>query len=129
MAEIKSREQNPISGIEYSEIIIPDEQNLGTGTFTTVLQPDAMVKTNPIISSIVNNPVFKMFVNINIVTKEATVLLGKADDSPASSREIFRLPKKINTKETHRFGAIFKDWKVKELKMNGKKLETVSSGK
>lgn len=129
MAEIKSREQNPISGIEYSEIIIPDEQNLGTGTFITALEPDAMAKTNPIISSIVNKPVFKMFVNIDIVTKETTVLLGKADDSPASSREIFKLPKDINTKETHRFDAIFKDWKVKELKMDGEELEAVSSEK
>ncbi|MEK6528410.1 MAG: hypothetical protein AABZ36_05995, partial [Nitrospirota bacterium] len=67
MAEIKSREQDPIAGIEYSEIIIPDENNMGTGTFTSVLKPDAMAKNNPLISTIVNEPVFKMFVNINIV--------------------------------------------------------------
>ncbi len=127
MAEIKSREQNPINGIEYSEIIIPDENNLGTGTFITALEPDAMAKINPIISSIVNKPVFKMFVNINCATNEVSVLLGRADDSPASSREIFKLPEKINTKETHRFDAIFNNWKVKELKMDGKPLKIHSS--
>ncbi|MEK7307471.1 MAG: hypothetical protein AAB089_00170 [Nitrospirota bacterium] len=127
MAEIKSREQDPIAGIEYSEIIIPDENNMGTGTFTSVLKPDAMAKNNPLISTIVNEPVFKMFVNINIVTEEASVLLGKADDSPASSRGIFKLPKDINTKESHRFEAIFKDWKIKGLKMNGKELGVIKA--
>jgi hypothetical protein len=127
MAEIKSCEQNPIAGIEYSEIIIPDENDLGTGTFTSVLQPDAMAKNNPLISTIVNEPVFKLFVNINIVTEEATVLLGKADDSPPLSREIFKLPKEINAKESHRFEAVFKDWKVKGLKMNGKGLKSVKT--
>lgn len=127
MAEIKNCEHDPIAGIEYSEIIIPDENNLGTGTFTSVLKPDAMAKNNPLISTIVNEPLFKMFVNINIITEEAMVLLGKADGSPASSREIFKLPKEINTKESHRFDAIFKDWKIKGLKMNGKYLGVIKA--
>ncbi len=127
MAEIKSREQNPINGIEYSEIIIPDENNLGTGTFITSLEPDAMTKINPIISSIINEPAFKLFVNINGATNEVSVLLGRADKSPPLSCEKFKLPKEINTKETHRFDAIFEDWKVTELKMDGKPLKIHSS--
>jgi hypothetical protein len=126
MAEIKSRENNPLPGINYSEIRIPDEQNLGTGTFTTVLEPDAMAKISPIVSSIVNKPVFKLLVNIHLATKEITALLGKANNTPALSREVFKMPEKINFSDKHSFKVIFKDWKIKELKMNRKRLEKVT---
>ncbi len=123
MAAIKSSEKNPVPGIDYSEIRIPDERNLGTGTFTTVLEPKAMVKMSPIISSIENKPVFKLIVNIFFSEKEVTALLGKADDTPALSRIVFKLPDEIDPSGTHRFKVIFKDWKIKELKMNRAKLE------
>jgi len=126
MAEIKNRENNPLPGIYYSEIRIPDEQNLGTGTFTTVLEPDALVKISPIVSSVVNKPVFKLLVNIHLATKEITALLGKADNSPALSREVFKIPEKINLSEKHSLKVIFKDWKIKDMKMNRGKLEKVT---
>ena len=119
MSEVKSREHKLLPGIEYSEILIFDEDNLGTGVFTTVLEPDAMSKINPILSSIINVPEFQLIVNINSAENEVTVLLGKADNSPASSREVFILPKKIDTSKTHQFDTFFKDWKITELKMNG----------
>ena len=44
MGEIKSHEENPVPGIAYSDIHIPDEDSLGTGVFTTVLHPGAFGK-------------------------------------------------------------------------------------
>ncbi len=123
MAEIKSREQNPVPGIDYSEIRIPHDQNLGTGTFTTVLEPNAMAKINPIISTIINESVFKLMVNIQLAANEVTVLLGKADKSPPLSREVFKMPEKIKLLDAHKFDIIFKDWKIKDLMMNGNSLE------
>ncbi len=125
MAEIKSREQTPIAGIEYSEIIIPDEKELGTGTFTTVLKPDAMAKISPIISTIINEPVFKLMVNILFAEKEVTVLLGKADKSPPLAREVFQLPEGIELSKVIRFDVIFGEWKIKGLEMDGKNLDMV----
>ncbi len=125
MAEIKSRDNNPVPGIDYSEIIIPDEQNLGTGAFKTVLEPGAMKKNNPIISTIVNEPVFKLMVSINLAVEEVTVLLGKADKLPPVSREIFKLPKEFNVSDVQTFDVVFKDWKVKGLELNGNSLEKV----
>ena len=125
MAEIKSRENKTLPGIEYSEIHIPDEDNLGTGVFTTVLEPNSMTKINPIISTIINVPVFKLIVNINSAENEITILLGKADNSPALSREIFILPPKFDTTKTHHFDTIFRDWKITGLKMNGDSLKRV----
>jgi hypothetical protein len=55
MSGIKSRGEKPVPGIEYSEISIPDEKKLGTGKFSTVLEPGALSRINPIISSIIND--------------------------------------------------------------------------
>lgn len=122
MSEIRNREDKPLPGIEYSEILIHDEDNLGTGVFTTVLEPKAMAKINPILSSIRNAPEFQLIVNINSAENEITVLLGKADNSPASSREVFILPEKFDNLKTHQFDTLFRDWKITELKMNGDSL-------
>jgi hypothetical protein len=127
MSEVKSREHKLLPGIEYSEILIFDEDNLGTGVFTTVLEPDAMSKINPILSSIIHEPEFQLLVNINSAENEVTVLLGKADNSPASFREVFILPEKFDNSKTHQFDTIFNDWKVVELKMNGDSLKKATS--
>ena len=127
MAEIKSRENNPARGIEYSEIYIPDEENLGTGTFTIVLEPEAIINIIPIVSSIINEPVFQLFVNINYSDDEVTALIGRADNSPPLSREVFILPKKFDVSMTLQFDTVFTDWKITELKMNGNNLEKLSS--
>jgi hypothetical protein len=126
MASINSREQNPVQGIDYSEIHIPDEEHLGTGTFKTVLQPDAMAKNCPIISTIVNVPVFQLMMNINSAEKEVTVLLGKADKSPALSRAVYKLSEKLDLSKDYSFEVIFSDWKINELKINGEQLQTVN---
>jgi len=122
---IKSRQKNPVPGIDYSEIRISDEKDVGTGTFTTVLEPNAMAKINPIISSIMNEPVFKMIVHINLAAEEVIVLLGKADKSPPISRMTFQLPKVFKTSEVLKFDAVFKDWGIKQLKMNGNSLDKI----
>ncbi len=126
MAEIKNRENNPVRGVEYSEIYIPDEDNLGTGTFTTVIEPEAIINIIPIVSSIINEPEFQLFVNINYADDEATVLIGRADNSPPLSREVFILPKKFDVSKTLQFDVVFTDWKIAELKMNGNNLDRVS---
>lgn len=126
MPEIISREEKTLPGIEFSEIRIPDDEYLGTGVFITVLEQKALAKINPIISSIVNVPVFQLIVNINSAEEEVTVLLGKADNSPALSRAVFMLPKGFDVSKTHRFDAIFTNWNISELKMNGDTLKKVS---
>jgi hypothetical protein len=103
MAGIKSRGEKPVPGIEYSEILITNENNVGTG--------------------------IKLMVNINLATESVTALLGKADKSPPASRESFKLPKKFKVADVHTFDVVFRDWSIKELKMNGKKLPRSSETK
>ena len=123
MAEIKSRDNNPVPGIDHSEIHIPDENNLGTGTFITVLEPNAMAKINPIISSIINEPVFMLMVSINLAIESVTVMIGKADKTPPLSRKVFKLPEEIDLPATHTFDVGFGEWKIESLRMDGEPLE------
>lgn len=127
MPDIVSRENNPLPGIAYSEIHIPDEDNIGTGVFTTVLEEKAMSRINPIMSAIRNTPVFQMIVSINVAENEITVLLGKADGSPATSREVFILPKDTDSSRSHRFDTVFREWKVTDLQLNGDSLKRVTA--
>ena len=127
MVEIRSREDKPLPGIDYSEILIHDEEDLGTGVFTTMLEPKAMAKINPLLSSIRNAPEFQLMVNINLAEEAITVLLGKADNSAALSREVFKLPKKIDTSVSHQFDTFFREWKITELRMNGNRLINIKN--
>ena len=122
MAEIKSRDNNPVPGIDHSEIHIPDENNLGTGTYITVLEPNAMAKINPIISSIINEPVFMLVVSINLAIESVTVMIGKADNTPPLSRKVFKLPKEIDLPATHTLDVGFGEWKIELLRMDGESL-------
>lgn len=123
MAEVKSREDKPLPGIEYSEIHIPDDNNLGTGSFITVLDPKAMTKVNPLMSTIVNKPVFQLIISVNAGEEEITVLLGKADNTPASSRKVYIIPEETKTDESIHLKAIFGEWEITALEMNGNELK------
>jgi hypothetical protein len=122
MAGISSREQNPIPGVEYSEISIPDDESFGTGVFTTMLEPKALKKNNPIISSIQNEPVFLLIVSINVAIEQATAMLGKSQDTPPVCRKVFNIPKEINLQKSNDFTVSFRDWDIKEMKLNGENL-------
>ncbi|HDH05398.1 MAG TPA: hypothetical protein ENH01_06775 [Nitrospirae bacterium] len=123
MAEIKSREANPIPGVEYSEIRIPDEHNLGTGEFVTMIETGALSRISPIISNVMNDPYFLLIVSINLGIDEITAVLGKTHDEPPISRKVFTIPKEINVKDAHDFTVSFKDWEIKDMKLNGNGLK------
>jgi len=123
MSEVKSREEKPLPGIEYSEIHIPDEDNIGTGSFKTMLDPKAMGKVNPLMSTIVNKPFFQLIVNVNSAEDEITVLLGKADNAPALSRKVYKIPKDTDTDKAILLQTFFNEWEITALEMDGTKLK------
>lgn len=123
MAEINSREANPIPGVEYSEIRIPDEHYLGTGEFTTMVEAGALKKINPIISNVMNEPYFLMIVTINLGIDQITALLGKAHDEGAIARRVFNIPKDTDLEKANDFTVIFKEWDITAITLNGSELE------
>lgn len=122
MSEIKSRENGPVPGVEYSEINIPDDRQMGTGSFTTVLEPTALKKINPVISSIQNEPVFLMIISINIAIEQATAMIGKSHNTPPLDRRVFTIPKGIDLMQTNAFSVSFSDWDIISMKLNGNNL-------
>lgn len=122
MSEIKSREDGPVPGVKYSEIYIPDEKKVGTGSFATVLEPAALKKINPIVSSIQNEPVFLMIVSINIAIEQATAMIGKSHNTPPLDRRVFTIPKGIDLLQENDFTVSFHDWDIQVMKLNGNNL-------
>lgn len=118
MGKVLHRQDKPGPGIKYSIIEIPDDQNLGMGKYTIVIEPATIAKNQPIIGIILNKPVFQLSVNINPQTKEIPVLLGKADGSDPISNVLFNLPNNIELKEEYVFVTQFENWQVVSLTMN-----------
>ena len=125
MAEIKSREEGPVPGITYSEIHIPDENSVGTGTFMTLLEEGAFGKKNPIISSVMNEPVFILILSMNIAIESATAMIGKSQNTPPLDRKVFKIPPDVDTKGVISFNVSFDDWDIKGIDLNGNKLELI----
>ena len=123
MGAFSNSEKNPILGVEYSEVCFPDEYNLGTGIFTTVVEAGALKKMSPIISNVLNEPYFLMIVTINLGIDQVTVLIGKAHDEGAIDRKVFNIPKDITVEDSHDFTVAFVDWDIKAITLNGKELE------
>jgi len=123
MGAINSREENPIPGVVFSEIQIPDEFNLGTGRFITMVEAGAIKRINPIISNVMNEPYFLMIVTINLGINQITALLGKAHDEGAIARKVFNIPNDIAVENAHDFTVSFKDWDITGITLNGKALE------
>lgn len=119
---IEHRQQNPSPEIEYSVIAIPDEKNLGTGRFITVLKANVLSSAKAISSIIVNLPAFQISVNINPGTREIPVLLGRADGTDPTSGRLFILPSTVIPQVTHEFVAKFENWQVTGLELDGQPL-------
>jgi len=121
MVEVRHRQLSGCPDAEYAEIHIPDDKNMGDGTFTTLLKPNALSKLKSIHSVMLKAPVFK--ISLNIESSEITVMLGRADGSGPISRKVFDLPSDIDASKSHTFITTFKNWQITGLKINEIQLE------
>ena len=127
MKGIKKRIESQSPQIEFSEINIPDKNRIGTGSYLTVIKPNYLNKKEPIISIMFNPPSFQISVNINPATRKIPIMLGKVDGSDPISVKTFLLPERISKLNSYTFKVTFKDWKILELFMNEKSLETTKN--
>lgn len=114
---IVRRQLNASPEIAYAEIHIPDDTDLGTGRFTTVLNARALESQRHIASAMVNQPRFQISVTLNCDTRRIPVLLGRADGTPPASGRVFALPKTDPGAE-HSLVAHFRDWEVTGLDLD-----------
>lgn len=118
MPEIKRRQTNPSPEIEYTEIYIPDDRYLGTGSFKTVTKCGVLSSEKAISSIMINPPIFQISINLNPATREIPVLLGCADGSDPISRKVYIFPENINVSDQHEFEITFENWKITGLHMD-----------
>lgn len=126
MKSIKNLQQNPSPEIEYSEIDIPNQTEIGTGKFTIKIKAGSMLNMKLITSAIVNIPIFQLSVNFNLATNEAPILMGRADGSSPFSDKTYQLPNNIDNTISHLFIVEFQRWKILEFKMDGMELREVN---
>mgnify|MGYP007122455039 FL=1 len=114
MPAINHQVDSPNPEVTLSAIHIPDEADLGTGTFTTVLAPNALKARKAIASIILNPPVFQISSTVN-PNGDVIVLLGAADGSDPSDRKTFllsRVPGAIKLADTHEIRVSFIRWNI-----------------
>ncbi|MFC2007246.1 Shedu anti-phage system protein SduA domain-containing protein [Chloroflexota bacterium] len=124
MPEIKRRQINPCPEIDYAEFHIPDDRDLGTGSFINVTKRGVLSSDNKFASIMINPPVFQISVNFNPSTQEITVLLGFADGAGPISRNIYFFPESVNVSVSHEFEVKFEKWEITGLSMDTVPLET-----
>ena len=119
LPEIRRQQLNPSPGVESGEIYIPDDQDWGTGTFTTVLKANALPSNEGISSIIVNAPQFQGSLTVN-PNKEVPIALGRVNSYPFPT--IFRLPDDIFVSSPHTLVVAFNHWQVISLTLDGELL-------
>ncbi len=116
LPEIRRQLLDPSPEIESGEIQIPDDQDWGTGTFITVLKPNALPSNKGIASVIVEAPQFQVSLTVN-PNKEVHAALGKVNSFPFPTT--FQLPDNIVVSSPHTLIVAFKDWRVLSLTLDG----------
>lgn len=130
MAEVASRMENPSPGILFQEIHIPDDADLGTGTFRFQVSQEALIppaepESTTLAAGVVNRPSFQLSVSVNPDTRRIPIQLGRADGTPPLANRVFALPSELDPRAAHEFSVVFRGWAVVALEMDGRELESI----
>lgn len=117
MPEIKIQSPGSNPDIAESLIHIPDDSDLGTGTYKFTVSPHALKPDSLIVASIVKPPVFQVTVTVTN-SASASVLLGRTDDDRAVPG-LFRLPNYVKRNIPHTFEVQFISWRICSLNFDG----------
>ena len=121
MPEIRHRQPGGSPEIVSAEIHIPNASDLGTGTFTIVLIPRALLSDKTIMSMIVSPPVFQIRATINS-NRNVLVLLGNADGSSPCDQVVFRVPHELDLRASQTLKAEFAGGRIVAASLNGQPL-------
>jgi hypothetical protein len=110
MPPIKHQQLGGSPEIELAEIHIPDDSNLGTGSFVTKFKLGEPSPSKTVTSIMINAPIFQISVTVN-PNRQMAVLLGEAEGSEPRSREIFLLPV-LDLTKPHAIRIEFSRWQI-----------------
>ena len=114
MPEINHQQLGDSPEIESGAIHIPDDSDFGTGTFTTVLAPDALRARKVISSIMLFPPAFQVSVTVN-PNGDVVVWLGRADEPQPADQRVFEFPdtpRAVKLAEKHEIRVSFIRWNI-----------------
>ncbi|MGZ5440928.1 MAG: hypothetical protein ACXW5U_11770 [Thermoanaerobaculia bacterium] len=123
MPEIRHQQLRGSRAISSAEIHIPDDSDLGTGSFTTVFNRNSILGADPVSSFMVNPPVFQIAVTVS-TSGTVAVLIG--DTEPLGEAQ-FKLPKGVSRRRAHTLRVEFVAWKLVAASFDGTPLEMTDS--
>ena len=120
MPEIKVQRPGTSPEIAFAEIHIPDDADMGTGTYTIDFATGALPSDKAISSIMASPPSFQIAVTVSPMGKVA-ILLGTAAGPPKHGNS-FRLPARIDRAAAHTLIVGFAQWWVGAAALNGQPL-------
>jgi hypothetical protein len=120
MAEMRHRQPSPAPGLAFSEIMLPDEKDVSTGTYTIGIKSGVLVGKDKIVAAVINAPRFQIEVSIDPQTRIVRAAVGPAN-APVTKREI-ELPDNLDRKAAHTLEIRFKNWNVTDILIGNRKL-------
>lgn len=123
MPPIHHQRSDPAPGIDASELLIPDEQDLGTGTVTITISPNSLRADSLIVSSFTNpSLLFDISATFN-GDRKVVVILGRSRETDAISQVCFSLPPYFRRNEAHTVAITFSKWAVFSATFDGNQLK------
>src|SRR5438093_8596900 len=120
MPEMRHRQPNPAPGLAFTEIMLPDETDVSTGTYTIGIKRGVLGGKDKIVAAAINAPRFQVELSIDPQTGVITAAVGPTN-APVTKREI-ELPDGLDRKAAHTLEVRFKNWSVTEVLLGGQKL-------
>ena len=117
MPEIRVRKPDVCPEVASCEIHIPDDADLGAGTFTTALQPGVLLGNQTIVSVMNNPPVFEIKATFN-TNRAIVVTLGRAD-APPRHTAVYLLPPGLDLTQPHALVVEFLGWSISRATLGG----------
>ena len=126
MAEFSHRQDRPGPQIHYGEVRFPDEQDLGTGTYSVAIESAALAGEKPVAAVVLNRPVFQLALEVNPQSREAVVTFGRADGAETVVQEAYRLPDgPVTGNGPALFVVWFERWAVRKVTLDERELVKV----
>lgn len=112
--------------IKETTIFLNMENDISSGKFETILNSGVLFQRKPIVSLIVNVPIFQLSVNLNPqnTPPRCVVLIGKPVENFPRDKKTFLIPDEVinDTDTEHKVVVHWNNWDIIRLEINEKVL-------
>lgn len=119
--------------IKETVLYLPDKKgrDISSGMFRTILEKGAFIKRKPIVSAVINIPIFELTVNFNPQNKppRCPVFLGTPTEDRPRDKKVFLLPEDAiyDTGNQIVFDVYWENWQIADVLINDGKPLVISN--